>query len=280
MRSMWNGTLHLAELAIPVGLAAGKGRSDVQLTTLHRVCRNPLEQSKECPIHGDVPGDELVKAWQVTPGEYVLVERDELEAAEKLPDDHRLDVIAIVPRVDVDPTMVLNTYFVKPAGRGAQALRPYALLVQALAETDAAALVRFHAWGGEHIAAIRPLDEQVLVAQTLVAPEDLRTGEEIAAQLEATEVTEQERELGRELLERMLIPLTPELLRNQRRERVRALVQNKLTGEGTVRADPVDADTKNARVEHTVDLADALQRSVKATKKPRRRSGSRRPVAA
>jgi DNA end-binding protein Ku len=139
VRSLWNGTLHLAKLPpIPVGLVAGKGRSDVSLTTLHRPCSNRLEQSIQCPVHGEVSDDELVKAWQVTPGEYVLIEDDELQAAEQTSDEHRIDVAAIVAAAAIDPTMVTNTYFVKPSGKSAAALQLYALLAAALDDNEAA----------------------------------------------------------------------------------------------------------------------------------------------
>lgn len=275
MRSMWNGTLHLAELAIPVGLAPGKGRREIQLTTLHRLCRNPLEQTKQCPIHGEVTDDDLVKAWEVTPGEYLLVEEEELKAAEQTPDEHRLDVEAIVPAVAIEATMVLNTYFLKPVGKSAVALKAYALLASALAELDAAAIVRFNAWRGEHVAAIRPLagSAEVLVAQTLVVAEDVRTAEVITTALHPIAVDEDELELARELLDRMVVPFDPaKLLTNGRRDRVKQLLEGKLTGEGTVRAEPITDEAKTvARTAEPADLADALRRSLKATKKPRRR---------
>lgn len=272
MRSMWNGTLHLAELAIPVGLAAGKGKGDIALTTLHRVCRNQLEQTMQCPIHGEVPADELVKGWEVTPGEYVIVEDDELEAAKQISDDHRIEVTAIVAAAEVSPTLVLKTFFVKPAGKSPAALKPYRLLAAALAELDAAAIVTFTAWSSEHVAAIRPLDERVLIAQTLVVDDDIRTPDAIAETMQAVDLEQPELELAHELLDRMLVPFDTAMLANGRRQRVRDLLEAKLTGNGTVRPDPVSEEARQTgRNEPTLDLADALRRSLKATKKPRRR---------
>lgn len=273
MRSMWRGTLHLAEISIPVGLAPGKGRSDVSLTTLHRSCRNQLEQSMQCPIHGDVPDDERVKAWQVTPGEFLIVEDDELEAAQKLPDEHRIDVEAIVDASAIEPTMVINTMFVKPAGKTSAALKPYALFATALLELDAAAIVRFNAWKGEHVAAIRPLNgTEVLIAQTLVVAEDVRTAEVITAALQPIAVDQDELDLARELLDRMVVPFDlQKLLTNGPRARVKQLLDEKLTGGGTVRAEAVTEDAKTFVRNEPVDLTDALRRSLKATKKPRRK---------
>ena len=79
MRTTWNGSLSFGLVTIPVGLAPAttpKARaSDVTFRTLHRECMTPIKQKRWCPVHDrEVPSDELVKGWEVSKGQFVLVE--------------------------------------------------------------------------------------------------------------------------------------------------------------------------------------------------------------
>ena len=78
MRTTWNGSLSFGLVTIPVGLApatAPKARaSDVTFRTLHRECGTPIKQKRWCPLHDrEVSNDELVKGWEVSKGQFVIV---------------------------------------------------------------------------------------------------------------------------------------------------------------------------------------------------------------
>src|SRR5213596_192221 len=85
MRTIWNGSLSFGLVTIPVGLAPAttpKARSsDVSFRTLHRECKTPIKQKRWCPTHErEVPNDEIVKGWEVSKGQFVIVEEADLEA--------------------------------------------------------------------------------------------------------------------------------------------------------------------------------------------------------
>src|SRR5213078_4957108 len=104
MRTIWNGSLSFGLVTIPVGLApatAPKARaSDVSFRTLHRECMTPIKQKRWCPLHDrEVSNDEIVKGWEVSKGQFVIVEDADLEALETA-DDTR--TIAITRFVELD----------------------------------------------------------------------------------------------------------------------------------------------------------------------------------
>src|SRR5262249_9171341 len=81
MRTIWNGSISFGLVNIPVGLALATQRQDVSFRTLHRECGSPIKQKRWCPVHErDVEPDELVKGWEFSKGQYVLVEESDLEA--------------------------------------------------------------------------------------------------------------------------------------------------------------------------------------------------------
>src|SRR3972149_12125342 len=75
MRTIWNGSLSSGLVTIPVGLAVAQQRYDVAFRSLHRECGTPIKQKRWCPVHErEVEADELVKGWEFTKGQYVVVE--------------------------------------------------------------------------------------------------------------------------------------------------------------------------------------------------------------
>lgn len=279
VQSKWNGSLRFAELSFPVGLAATRnGKEDVTLSTLHRVCASPLVQVRECPVHGPVPEDELVKGWEAAPGEYVLVEKDELEAAFELPKERVLDVRAVVDRALIDPAQVRNTWYLIP-GAGAWAAKGYVLIRGLLRARDAALVVRFPAWQVDQVAAVVPSPTgAALLVQKLAALDEVHSAAAIDERLKDVTIGDEEIELGLQLIDRRIGPLDPGVLVNEKRAAIRGLVEGKRVKGETVRAEQIHQATGAAASPAPVDLVDALRRSVKTS--PRKRAAARRPVRA
>ena len=83
MRTTWNGSLSFGLVSIPVGLAPATKpaarSSDISFRMLHRECGTPIKQKRYCPVHErDLGPDEIVKGWEVSKGQFVLVEDEEL----------------------------------------------------------------------------------------------------------------------------------------------------------------------------------------------------------
>src|SRR5438874_2824381 len=115
MRTIWNGSISFGLVSIPIGLALATQRSDVAFRTLHRECGTPIKQKRFCPFHErDVEADELVKGWEFSKGQYVVVEESELEAI-ALTRSQAIDIVQFVRVADVDPVYFDRTYYLPPA---------------------------------------------------------------------------------------------------------------------------------------------------------------------
>lgn len=273
MRTIWNGSLSFGLVTIPVGLAVAQQRQDVSFRTLHRECGSPIKQKRWCPVHErEVEADELVKGWEFAKGQFVMVEESDLEAIE-LRRSRSIELLRFVPLADVDPLYFDRAYYLAPAGDPV-GRRPYALLLQAMQETEMAAVGRFVLWGKENLCLVRALDG-ALVLETLYYAEDLRSMAEITEAVEETEVKEAELAMARQLVESLAGPFEPREYRNTYREELRALLEAKLSGQEIVRPEPVPEAP-------VIDLMEALKQSVaaaqgkSAAEKPaRRRAASR-----
>src|SRR5881397_3530401 len=97
MRTIWNGSISFGLVNIPIGLAVATQRKDVAFRTLHRECKTPIQQKRYCPFHErEVERDELVKGWEVSKGEYVIVEDADLEAIMEIDDSKAISITRFV----------------------------------------------------------------------------------------------------------------------------------------------------------------------------------------
>jgi len=263
MRTTWNGAISFGLVTIPVGLAPATKpaarQADVSFRLLHRECGTPIKQKRWCPYHDrEVGPDEVVRGWEVSKGEFVIIEDAELEAIERDASSRAIEIERFVPQAAVDPIYFDRSYFLVPAPASA-ARRPYVLLLEAMRETGMAALGRFLLAGKEKLALIRARGD-ALVLETLFVAEDVYSDAEIAEAVAATETKETERALARQVIESLAGEFEPAQLVGEYRRDLRALLEEKLRGAPPARPEPgVEAPV--------VDLMEALRRSVAEAKK-------------
>ena len=177
MRTIWNGSINFGLVNIPIGLAVAQQRKDTSFRTLHRECGTPIRQKRWCPFHErDVEADELVKGWEFTKGQFVVVEEEDLEAV-AVQKSQSIDILRFVPVEQVDPIYFDRAYYLAPASAEAQR-RPYVLLLRAMQQEQVGAVGKFVLWGKENLCLIRPLGDS-LALETLYFAEDIRSRAEI-----------------------------------------------------------------------------------------------------
>jgi DNA end-binding protein Ku len=281
MRTTWNGSVSFGLVNIPVGLAPATKpaarQSDVSFRLLHRECGSPIKQKRWCPVHErDVESDELVKGWEVSKGQFVMVEDADLEAIENRDTSRSIDINRFVRMEEVDPVYYDRTYFLVPAGAEAQR-RPYVLLLEAMKDAGVAALGRFVLAGKEKLCLIRPMGE-ALALETLFVHEDVKDHAEIDEAVAGAQVKKPELDLAKQIIASLEAPFEPEELRSEYRESLRELLEAKL--EGVELEVPVaEAPTP------VIDLMEALKASVAAASKkpaaePKKKAAPRKRAAA
>jgi len=281
MRTIWNGSLSFGLVNIPVGLALAtspKARaSDVSFRQLHRECLTPIRQKRWCPVHDrEVGPDEIVKGWEVAKGEFVVVEDADLEAIQLADDSRAIDISRFVPLDQVDPVFFDRTYYLAPANAAAQR-RPYVLLLEALKDTNMAALGRFVLRGQETFCLVRPRGD-ALALETLFLAEDVRSQAEIEEAVSETKVQDAELDLARQVIDSLVADFDPQELESVYRSNLRELLEAKLAGQEVTKPEPVEDEAP------VIDLMDALRASVaqaaKKTSTPKKAAARSRKTAA
>ncbi|MFJ9453680.1 Ku protein [Kitasatospora sp. NPDC101447] len=259
-RPMWTGVLTFGLVTVPVALYSATRSHDVRFHQLQRGTSDRVRNKRVNERTGqEVEFADIVKGYEVTDGEYVIVEPDELEQIS--PGRSRtIDISGFVDLDDVDPIFFDRTYYLGP--RGMEYQKVYGLLVEALEHAGKAGLAMFAMRGKEYLTAVRS-DHGLLELHTMHFADEVRDPRREVDNLpEKTKLTAQEVGTAEQLIGMLAIDWQPDEWHDTYEEQVRKLVEDKLAGrEIAVFSGPAPEAT------NVIDLMDALRRSLDSARK-------------
>jgi DNA end-binding protein Ku len=219
------------------------------------------------PAPPEVAFEEIRKGYEVAPGEYVTLTREEVAAL--APERSRaIDVQQFVDVSSVDPIYFQSSYHVVP---DRDWVAPFHLLRRTMAEADRMAIAWFTLRSRRYLCAVRAFGDLMLLTTMLHADEIMPADFGVSDAESAP--SEKETKMARLLIDTLSGPFEPERYPDEHRRRVLEAIEAK-----TPSAAPNLTPPPATRV---VDLMAALEASVKAAKaargeddrqtKPRRR---------
>jgi DNA end-binding protein Ku len=259
-RSSWKGFLKLSLVSVPVkGYSATSSGSEIALHQLHSKCHRRIKYQKTCPLHGEVPNDEIVSGYEYAKGEYVAIDPDELDELRTESERRAINVDAIVESNAIDPLYFTGkTYYLLPEGAVGQ--KPYALIQHCLAEENLQAVARVVLFGHEELVLVRPV-EKVLAMTALKYASEVTLADSFNEELEEAKLAKQEVTLTRTLLEALeQRKFSIESYKNQYVERLQQLIEAKVAGKEVVKP-------PSSEEPHVINLMDALRQSVAKAKR-------------
>lgn len=259
-RSIWTGAISFGLVTVPVKLYSAVSRKSVRFHQLNRETGVRIQQRRVDPTTGDeVPYEEIVKGYELTPDRYVVVEPGELEALD--PKKTRsIEIEDFVALDEIDPIHYDHPYYLAPGPGGA---KPYRLLLEAMRETGRVAIANVVIRSKQQLVAVRPMGEDALAMSTMVYPDEIidpATIDELEA-VEDVEISDRELDIARQLVESLAGSFDPSRYRDTYREQVLELIERKAQGE-QIAVQPA-ADEEPAEVP---DLMSALKASLDAVK--------------
>lgn len=256
-RSIWSGAISFGLVNVPVKLYSAVSRKSVRFHQLHDADHVRIQQKRVCPQDGEeVPYENIVKGYEISPDRYVVIEPEELEALD--PKKTRsIEIQEFVDLDEIDPIYFDHPYYLAP-GTGAQ--KAYRLLLSAMKETNKVAIARVVIRQKENLVAIRA-SGNVMTMATLVFHDEVinpETIDELPEEGEA-EVSDREVDMAEQLINSLTADFEPEKYHDEYRERVLELIEAKASGEEIAIQPPEEP----ARVP---DLMAALEQSLAAAK--------------
>jgi DNA end-binding protein Ku len=153
-RAIWTGAISFGLVNVPVKLYAATSPKGVRFHQLSSKTGGRIRQKRVDSTTGDeVPFDDIVKGYEITPDRYVVITPEELDTLDPKA-TKTIDVEDFVDLVEIDPIYFDHSYYVAPAPGGAKA---YRLLLDAMREALQAAAVR----AASHRRCADPVDDAV-----------------------------------------------------------------------------------------------------------------------
>jgi DNA end-binding protein Ku len=273
MRSIWTGAINFGMVTIPVKMYTATEQKDVRFHLVHIKDGSRIIEKRFCAEEDkEVGWDEIGKGYEVRKGEYVVMEREEVEAA--APETTKtIDIGDFVEIQEIDPIYFEKSYFLEPTEIG---VKPFNLLRRALEETGRVAVARVAIRSKERLATLRVYDS-TLVLETMYWPDEIRSADQLELPSgKAATPAPREVEMARTLIDTLASHFDPDNYKDEFRGALLSLIERKMKGERR------SAKTRKPEPK-VVDLMEALQASLAAsksgTKATRGTSGSSQPRA-
>jgi DNA end-binding protein Ku len=270
IRASSSGTITFGLVAIPVRFFLAVAKEDIQFNQFtskgSRVSQQLIEKSTGRVVPKE---EELQKGYEYTRGQFVTFTKDEIKSLEA-DTDKSITIEACVPATSVDLFQIERSYYLGP-DKGAD--RAFGLLVKVLAESGKAAVAQWSTRGREHLVLIRSY-RGALLLHTLYYSDEVRNVAEVTDAVATFNVSPEEEELARMLIDRMSAPrFDVSTYRDRYRERVLEAVNAKVAGKAIVVPEASPAPL-------VIDLMEALKKSLAEGRTGRGRRPTRAEGAA
>jgi DNA end-binding protein Ku len=259
-RSIWNGTITFGLIAVPIKVHSAIEDKSVHFHQVHEKDGARIRQKRLCSKEGkEVPYKEVAKGYEVRDGEYVMLEKDEIDAAagER---SRLIELEEFVCRENIDPVFFDRPYYLGAGDDGEDA---YRLLHDALERSDRAGIGRWVFHNREYLVAVRPVNG-TLALHTMRFADELVDAGDLEVSEPSRKPSKREVEMAGKLVESLHDRFRPTAFKDTYRERLLKMIERKAEGDEIEL--PAADDT-----EQSDDLMAALEASVGGGRKKGKR---------
>jgi DNA end-binding protein Ku len=251
-RPTWQGHLRLSLVTCPVALyTATSSGGDVHFNLINPKTNNRIKMITTDPDTGPVDRADLVKGYEVSDGQYVLLTDEEIKSV-KLESTKTIDIERFVPAADIDRIYWDNPYYLAPDGKLAQ--EAFGVIREAMERSGQIALGRVVLSTRERLLALEPRGQGIL-AYSLRTDDEVRKADEIFASITDRAPDKAMIAIAEKIIEQQKGPFDPSLFVDRYETALKALIADKQKGHKV---------EKVAEIEDTnvVDLMSALRASL------------------
>lgn len=262
-RAIWSGAISFGLVSVPVKLYTAVSRKSVRFNQIDSKTNSRVKQKRVNAEGDEVPYEQIVKGYEISKDSYVIVTEDELAALSPKA-SRMIDITDFVLESQIDPVFYDAAYFLVP---DELARKSYTLLSRAMEDSGRVAIATFVMRTKQYLVAIRPTDGRLMMS-TMVYADELVSPEEIPGleELDEIEVSDAEMAMAGQLIDSLATDFEPDRYRDNYREQVLDLLEQKASGEiQSIEAAPAAEEAA------VVDLLAALEASVNAAKEARKK---------
>jgi DNA end-binding protein Ku len=256
-RPSWQGHLKLSLVTCPVALyAATNAGGDVHFNLINPKTNNRIRMITTDPETGPIERSELVKGYEVSKGEYILLTDEEIRSV-KLESTKTIDIERFAPEGEIDRIYWDNPYYLAPDGKMAQ--EAFSVIRTAMEKSGQIALGRIVLATRERIMALEPRGKGIL-AYTIRSDAEVRKPDEIFGSISDTKPDPAMISIAEKIIEQKEGPFDPSQFVDRYEEALKTLIADKQKGHKVKAV----AEPESTNV---VDLMSALRASLAAKDK-------------
>jgi DNA end-binding protein Ku len=253
-RPTWQGHLKLSLVTCPVALyTATNAGGDVHFHLINPKTNNRIKMITTDPETGPIDRKDLVKGYEVSKGEYILLTDEEIKSV-KLESTKTIDIERFVPGDEIDRIYWDNPYYLAPDGKLAQ--EAFGVIRTAMEKSGQIALGRIVMATRERILALEPRGKGIL-AYTIRSDDEVRNSDEVFGSISDAHADPAMISIAQKIIEQQEGAFDPSRFVDRYEAALRALIEDKKNGHKTAPIAPPDDS-------NIIDLMSALRASLGA----------------
>lgn len=264
MRPLWKGSISFGLVNIPVKMYGATHEHDLKFVMLHKKDLSQIRYARICKIEEkEVPWDEIVKGYEYSSGEYVVISDDDLKKL-NLNKSKSIEILHFIEEEEIDTIYYTKPYFLEPEKNAEKA---YRLLFDALEKSKKIGLAKFVLHNREHLAVIKPY-QNLIILNELRYDAELTKTKELGIPKEGKS-SPQELSVALKLIDHLTTSFKPKEYTDSYVEEVMELIEKKAKGK---KIHPKGQGKKPSKVHDIMSLLKASLEESKPVKKRKRAS--------
>lgn len=257
-RAYWQGQIRLALVSIPVEIyAATKSGAQIAFHQIHEPSGKRVRYEKVVPGLGPVKPEDIVKGFEVSKGDYVLLEPEEIEAV-KLESKKTLELTQFVDADEIDVLYYERPYYVVPADDLAE--EAFIVLREALRRAKKVGIGQLAMRGREYVVSLKPCGRG-LILETLRYADEVNRAQSYFREIEDATPDPELLDLAEALIDKKTAPFKPDSFHDRYVDALERLIEKKKKAKGRRIIEEEDSGPVK-RGSNVIDLMAALKKSV------------------
>jgi len=262
-RAFWKGQLRLALVSIPIEIyPATRSGAAIAFHQIHEPSGKRIRYEKVAPGVGPVDRDDIIKGYEISKDNYVLLDDEEIEAV-KIESRKTLELVQFVESDEIDVLYYDKPYFVVPADDLAE--EAYGVLREALRQTRKVGLGQLAVRGREQLVSIKPCGRG-LVMEVLRYADEVHKAQGYFHEIEEKAPDADLLDLATTLIEKKTAPFKPAEFHDRYVDALHRLIDKKAKSKSNKRI-LEDPEAEPSGKGNVINLMAALKKSVGADAK-------------
>lgn len=222
MRPVWKGSISFGLVNIPVNMYSASAEKELSFILLHKKDHSEIRYARICKTEQkEVPWSEIVKAYEVSKGDYVVMDEKDFDKAH-LKRTKSIEIVSFIHREEIDPIYFVKPYFLEPAKNADKA---YSLLREALFKSKKVGLAKYVIRNREHLGVIEVHDNVLLLIE-LRYQSELRTEKELKVPARG-KINEKEVGIAIKLIDHLTTKFNPKAFKDTYSQELKRIIKQK-----------------------------------------------------